>query len=102
MSTNPKPPEPLLSFLKIDCNAETYLLDQSVKALRDHPDSEYSRALHAQLKDPALVRELSKPGVLEKLTGYGFETPRGARVWLERLRIHVFEFGPPPTIDDIE
>lgn len=97
-----KIPNPLYSFLRIQCHAETFLLDDVIKVQREYSDSKYFKDLHAQLSDPYLLAALSDPKVLENLTGYGFETALGARTWLERLRQYVFENGPPPSISDIE
>lgn len=94
-------PQPLSGFLRIDCNAETYLLSEVVEARRRNVNPEYFERLAMQLKDPVLVESLSDPALLEKLTGYGFETRRGARMWLQRLYLHVFEDGPEPRVDDI-
>lgn len=95
-------PEPLYSFLRIECNSETFLLGDIAATQRKHPDSEYFKRLYTQMNDPKLLAVLSDPKLLESLTGYGFETALGAKTWLDRLRRYVFENGPPPSIRDIE
>lgn len=102
MSKDPAIPEPLYSFLTIDCNAESYLLDETAEVLRTNPDSDYSLSLFGQLKDPTLLEKLSDPKVLERMTGYGFESVRDTRAWLNAVRRYVFENGPPPGIEDFD
>lgn len=99
MPEKPQIPEPLFSFLTIDCYAENYMLDESVAVLRAHLSDEPANTLRRQLQDPDILEHLSDHKLLEHLTGYGFETESEARRWLSLLYRYIFENGPPIGID---
>ena len=97
----PDVPEPLLSALKFECNANYYRLDDFIKTKRDGINPEYFEKLRIQLYDAEILRTISDPLVFEKLTAIGFESRESVMAWLVRLRQHLYENGPYPTLEGL-